>query len=85
MGATENNLPEKYRPLSAWAYFGYSLLYSIPLIGFVFMILFALDSSNINRRNFTRSFFIVYLLYGILLAVMIMTGAIVAIADSLTN
>jgi hypothetical protein len=85
MGTTENNLPEKYRPLSAWAYFGYSLLYSIPLIGFVFMILFALNSSNINRRNFTRSFFIVYLLYGILLAVMIMTGAIVAIADNLTN
>ena len=31
--------PEQFRPLGAWEYFGYSLLYSIPLIGFIMMII----------------------------------------------
>ena len=45
----------KYKPLSPWAYFGYSLLFGIPLVGFVFLIMFALSDENINRRNFARS------------------------------
>lgn len=32
--------PEQFRPLGAWEYFGYSILYSIPLIGFIMMIIF---------------------------------------------
>ncbi len=27
-------LDSKYRPLGAWEYFGYTLLFSLPLIGF---------------------------------------------------
>lgn len=61
------NIPSEYRPLSAWAYFGYNLLFSIPLIGFIMLIVFAFDSSNINRRNYARSFFC-----GLLLAVIIL-------------
>lgn len=45
-------IPEEYKPLSPWAYFGYSLLFSIPLVGFICLIIFAFDKSNINRRNF---------------------------------
>lgn len=50
-------MEEKYRPLSPWAYFGYSLLFGIPLIGFIFLLIFSFNSRNINRRNFARSFF----------------------------
>lgn len=48
---------EQFRPLGAWEYFGYSILYSIPLIGFIMMIIFSFNDSNINHRNFSRSFF----------------------------
>ncbi len=53
---TEKDLPEQFRPLSPWAYFGLTLLYSIPIIGFIFLIIFSFKRSNINRRNFTLSY-----------------------------
>lgn len=53
---------EEFRPLSPWAYFGYSLLYSIPILGFIMMIINSFSSSNINKRNFTRSFWCVYII-----------------------
>ena len=46
----------QYKPISAWGYFGYNLLFSIPLVGFICLIIFSLSSDNINRRNFARSF-----------------------------
>ena len=49
--------PERFRPLSPWAYFGYTILFAIPLIGFICLIVFCLSDTNINRRNFARSFF----------------------------
>ena len=54
---TEADLPEQYRPLSPWAYWGLQLLYAVPVVGLIFMIIFAFKKSNINRRNFTRSYF----------------------------
>lgn len=61
-----NNIPNEYRVLSPWAYFGYSILFAIPLIGFICAIVFACDSSNLNRRNFARSYFC-----GLLIAVIL--------------
>lgn len=61
-----NNIPNEYKPLSAWAYFGYNLLFAIPLVGFIMLIVFSFDSSNINRRNYARSFFCAYLIAVIL-------------------
>ena len=46
--------PPEYRPLSAWEYFGYGLLIAIPIVGFVMMLYYSFDNSNINRRNFAR-------------------------------
>lgn len=83
--ASSKNLPEEYRPLSAWAYFGYNLLYSIPIVGWVFMIIFALDNSNINRRNFTRSFFIIYLIGAIAIIGLLWSGVMLAILQNMTN
>jgi len=50
-------LPPKYRPLGAWTYFLYTILFAIPFIGQIILIVFALSDSNINRRSFARSFF----------------------------
>lgn len=61
-----NGLPEKYRPLTAWAYFGYSILFAIPLVGFILTIVFSFNDANINRRSFARSYFCVWVLLLIL-------------------
>lgn len=42
--------------LGPWAYFGLQLLFSIPLVGFILLIVFSLDDNNLNRRNFARSY-----------------------------
>ena len=66
--------PEQFRLLGAWEYFGYSLLYSIPLIGFIMMIVFSFNDSNINRRNFSRSFFCALVVFIAVMALLVATG-----------
>lgn len=89
MNAIEKNeiiqLPEKYRPLSAWAYFGYSILFSIPIVGLVCLIVFALSSTNINRRSYARSFFCLYIIiiWGVL--ILSVTGGFAALVAALTK
>lgn len=70
----------EYKPLSPWAYVGYNLLFSIPLVGFIMMIVFAFDNSNINRRNFARSFFCAFLIAIIIVLILVILGAIFGFA-----
>lgn len=70
----DSRIPPEYRPLSAWAYFGLTLLYSIPVIGWIFLIVFAISGGNINRRSHARSFFCMYLVVIIAFIVMKLTG-----------
>lgn len=69
--STTPNIPNEYKPLSPWAYVGYNLLFSLPLVGFIMMIVFAFDSSNINRRNYARSFFCAMLI-GLIITIVIL-------------
>ncbi|MBQ8796271.1 MAG: ABC transporter permease [Clostridia bacterium] len=68
------DLPSNLRPLSAWAYFGYTLLFSIPVVGFILLIIFSFNRSNINRRSFARSYFCSYIIVAILFVILILTG-----------
>ncbi len=77
-----NNLPNEYRPLSAWAYFGYNILFAIPFVGFIMLIVFAFDSSNINRRNYARSFFCAYLILFILLIIVLILCLVLGISTA---
>ena len=81
----ETSLPAQYKPLSPWAYFGYTILFSIPVVGLILLIIFAVDSSNINRRNFARSYFCIYALTIILCIILAVTGGAAAIASSLNS
>lgn len=45
------------RPLSPWAYFGYSLLFNIPFAGFIVALVLSFSADNINLKNFARSYF----------------------------
>lgn len=60
-----SKLPPQYRPLGAWGYFGYSILFSIPIVGFIFLIVFACSGSNINRRSYARSYFCAFIIVAI--------------------
>ena len=53
MSENENN---QYRLLSPWAYVGYGLLFTLPVIGWILAIVFALNDDNLNRRNFARGY-----------------------------
>ena len=83
--AKKDSLPEEYRPLSMWEYFGYSLLYSVPVVGVVFLIIFALSDKNINRRNYSRSFFVSFILWAIFIGIMIASGTVIGIIQNITQ
>ncbi len=72
----EPNLQNEYKPLSPWAYWGLSILYTIPIVGFIFMIVFSISKANINRRNFTRSYWCWYILVGIAVLILAVTGVL---------
>lgn len=73
--------------LGPWAYFGLQLLFSIPIVGFILLIVFSLDNSNLNRRNYARSYWcamIVGLAVAIVLGLLLgVTGAGKAIISEL--
>lgn len=61
-----------YRPISMWGYFGYELLFSIPLIGFIMLLVFSFGGTqNVNLKNFARSYFCYFIIVAILLVVSI--------------
>ena len=72
-----DNIPEKYRPISMWGYFGYQILFSIPVVGFIFLVVFALGGTkNVNKRNFARSYFCYILILIAVMAVLVATGLV---------
>ncbi len=85
MAQYQYNGPEQFRPLSPWAYFGYGLLFAVPIIGFIFLIVYAFDDSSINRRNYARSFFcgllLLLIIFGVILATGLAAGLFSAILD----
>jgi len=76
------NLPQKYKPLGAWSYFGYSILFVIPLVGLICMIVFAVSDANINRRSYARSFFCIYIVAIVTVIILVATGVFAAISLS---
>lgn len=75
----------KYRPMSSWGYFGYQILFSIPLVGFIALIIFALDSSYIARRNFARSYFCFIILVLIVVFIMFQMGFLADLLQRITQ
>lgn len=70
-----NNIPEEYRPISMWGYFGYQLLFCIPCVGFILLLIFSLGGTkNKNLRNFARSYFCFTILMVILCIIIAISG-----------
>lgn len=64
----------QFAPLSAWGYFGYSLLFCIPVVGFICLIIFSVSDKNINRRSFARSFWILTIITVVLVIITAVLG-----------
>ncbi len=78
-------LPEKYRPMGAWGYWAWSIIYSFPVVGLIFMIVNSLRSGNIARRNHARSFFCTFFLVVIILGVTILVLYLTGVIDMAMN
>ncbi len=76
----KNNIPMEYQPISMWGYFGYEILFAIPFVGWIFLLVFAFGGTrNINVRNFARSYFCLFIIVVVLVAIfMLFSGAYVA-------
>ena len=78
---TEPNKPSKkaskemtmdHTPISMWGYFGYEILFSIPLVGFILLLVFSFGgTNNINLRNFARSYFCFLIIVVVLVILLI--------------
>lgn len=68
-----------YQPLKMWSYFGYDILFAIPIVGFILMLIFSFGGTrNINLRNYARSKFcivIIVVALFVLLTIMIMLAS----------
>ena len=69
------NIPAEYAPISMWGYFGYELLFSIPVLGLIFLIVFAVSAKNVNLKNFARSYFC-YLIIVLIICAIIFSLAV---------
>ena len=82
---SENNVPSEYKPISMWGYFGYEILFSIPVIGFICLIIMSFAAGNKNVKNFARSYFSLFILglifVIVLVAIAMATGAVESIDD----
>ena len=82
----EPTVPAENRPLGPWAYFGYGLLFSIPVIGFILLIFFSFAGKNVNRKNFARSYWcwlILCIAIVLILLVVLLTGVLRGLTDGL--
>ena len=72
-----------YTPISMWGYFGYQILFSIPIVGFICVLIFAFSAHNINLRNFARSYFCFLIIVLVILGIVIASGAFAAVSYGL--
>ena len=68
-------LPDEYKPISMWGYFGYEILFSIPIVGFIVLIVLSINGKNQNVKNFARSYFCFTIILLILLVILLVTVA----------
>lgn len=71
------NIPEEYRPISMWGYFGYQLLFSIPCVGFIFLLVFSFGGTkNVNLKNFARSYFCILIIMAVLFVILFLIAGV---------
>ncbi len=77
----EVNGSGEYKPISMWGYFGYQILFALPIIGLIFVICYAIGAKNVNVKNFARSYFCAFIVFAIVIGIVVATVGV----DSLIN
>ena len=78
-----HKIPAEYTPISMWGYFGYEILFSIPVIGWIIVIVFAISASNQNLKNFARSQFCLLIIALLLFCIFAATGLLATMIDGI--
>ncbi len=65
------NGPEEYRPIGMWGYFGYNILFAIPIVGLILTIVFAVSARNVNLKNYARAQFCWLIVYAIIMGIIL--------------
>lgn len=73
---------DQYQPISPIGYIGYQLLFSIPLVGWIILVCMAIGASNVNVRNFARSYFVIFVIALVLYVLLMVLGVGTALFDS---
>ena len=81
--SAQNGYSTQYRPISAWGYIGYNLLFAIPLVGFILLIVFSFNKTNLNRRNYARSYWCALLIVIILVLITVVIAVVTGTTDEL--
>ncbi|MBR3318795.1 MAG: hypothetical protein IKG21_13350 [Atopobiaceae bacterium] len=81
----EYDVQSDYRPIGAWGYIGYNILFGLPIVGLILIVVFSFSNTNINRRNYARSYLIGVVFLLILTIVLAVTGRLGEIMSSIPN
>lgn len=82
----KGNIPEEYKPISMWGYFGYEILFSLPIIGVILLIVFSLGGTkNVNLKNFARSYFCIIIIISIVLIILLSVVGLDSVSSMLKN
>lgn len=81
------NIPEEYKPISMWGYFGYEILFSIPFVGLILLLVFSFGGTkNVNVKNFARSYFCFLIIAAIIFAIVLsFSGLAAGISSAMNN
>ena len=77
MSENENN---QYRLLSPWAYVGYGILFTLPVIGWIPALQRLLNGDNLNRRNFARGYWCGVLVAVIVVLILSIAGMVMGVS-----
>ena len=69
----KTTLPPENQPLNPWEYFGLNVIFAMPLVGFVCAIILSFHT-NVNLRNYARSYWCALLISIIFLIIFLATG-----------
>ena len=84
MNRGEHKHHREHHSISPWGYFGLSVLYAVPVIGWLCCLIISVADRNVNRRNHARSMWC-GLLVAVILIVAISVGSMVKFRVSLAQ
>lgn len=81
---SEEDIPSQYQLMGPWSYFWLNFLFSVPVVGFIFLIIFSFSKGNLNRRNYARSFWCAWLVVAVIAVIFFLIVFIIALISGMS-